>query len=128
MINQLEFLSHDDLGALDVIATGEFNNGAIDENEILDHYSNAVVSVADQVSPSVVKIEVEQKQSSTGRGRMPRPASGSGSGFVFTPDGFILTNSHVVHNAGKINVIMQNGNRYAAALVGDDPDTDLAVI
>jgi S1-C subfamily serine protease len=98
-----------------------------DEGEIFDAYSRTVVGVSERVSPSVVKIEIEQKGRNV-RGRQLPNQSGSGSGFIFTPDGFILTNSHVVHNAHKINVVMQNGNRFIADLVGDDPDTDLAVI
>lgn len=101
------------------------NIAEIDEGEIFDAYSQAVVGVSEAVSPSVVKIE---QRSRNIRGRQMPDRTGSGSGFVFTPDGFILTNSHVVHNSRKINVVMQDGNRYIADLVGDDPDTDLAVI
>ena len=103
------------------------NKSAFDEDEIFDSYSKAVINATEQVSPSVVKIEVEAKPRKVRGQQIPNQA-GSGSGFVFTPDGFILTNSHVVHNSNKISVVMQNGNRFEADLVGDDPDTDLAVV
>jgi S1-C subfamily serine protease len=99
------------------------------DDELLDAYSRAVVSASEKVSPSVVNIEVQQARK--GRTSAPRPAremNASGSGFLFTPDGFILTNSHVVHEAVTIMVVVSDGNRYEAQLVGDDPDTDLAVI
>jgi S1-C subfamily serine protease len=132
MNSKIEFLADDNLEASPehVFYNQNFGESVVSEDEILDAYSNAVVSVAEKVSSSVVKIEIEQQNINPSRRQAPRqqPLGGSGSGFVFTPDGFILTNSHVVHNASKLNVVLHDGNRYHAELVGEDPDTDLAVI
>jgi S1-C subfamily serine protease len=93
----------------------------------LDAYSAAVVGAVEKVSQSVVKIDVHQEAIKTSF-RPEQRQGGSGSGFVFTPDGFVLTNSHVVQNASRIEVTLSDGQLLAARLIGDDPGTDLAVV
>jgi S1-C subfamily serine protease len=91
-----------------------------DDATLLDAYSAAVVSVVDSVGPTVVGV-----RTSRGRGS---PGDGSGSGVIVASDGYILTNSHVVHGASKFEVSLIDGRRLPASLTGDDPASDLAMI
>ena len=84
-----------------------------DDDELLDAYSRAVIRAVDAVGPAVVKIDVER---------------GGGSGVVFTPDGLVLTNSHVVHRTPHMTLTLSDGRSFRADVVGADPDTDLAVV
>ena len=90
--------------------------------DLLDAYSQAVIGVNRAVGPAVVSVQA------AGRGEDGRPQGGSGSGVIISPDGFVLTNSHVVHGAGKLSVFTSDGDRLPATLAGDDPATDLAVL
>ncbi len=94
-----------------------------DEASLLDAYSQAVIRVAEKVGPAVVSIAVTQRSPRGGNGR-----DGAASGVIFAPDGFVLTNNHVVEGASQIEVGLTSGDTYAAELVGRDPATDLAVV
>jgi len=87
------------------------------DGALLDAYSEAVAGAVEAIQPSVVHVEIER-----------RGARGGGSGFVLTPDGLLVTNSHVVSGAGQIEISLPDGARRVASIVGDDPGTDLAIL
>jgi S1-C subfamily serine protease len=92
------------------------------DSELLDAYSEAVASAAERVSPSVANIEVFRSQGAT---EVP---AGSGTGFIFTPDGFVLTNAHVVGGSKRISVTLLDARRVEGELIGSDPHSDIAVV
>jgi len=97
--------------------------------QFLDAYSQAVVSVSEKLSTSVVSIKMTQEvKARTQRGVVPFDMTGSGSGVIITPDGYVLTNSHVVHKAKGLEASLSDGRSLCAEVVGEDPDTDLAVL
>jgi len=107
---------------------------ATSDVDLLDAYSRAVVDAVERVGPTVAHLAVWTSTTGPGRVRQrtppdgPTAPSGTGSGFVFTPDGFLLTNSHVVERASRIRATFSDGTSYDAHVVGNDPDTDLAVL
>jgi S1-C subfamily serine protease len=105
-------------------APAESSPAAIEDGALLDAYSNAVIHVAEQLAPATVGVRVHK---ATGRGARGT-AGGTGSGFVVAPDGYVLTNSHVAHGAQAIEALLHDGREVEADLVGEDRDTDLAVI
>src|SRR5271154_5658884 len=123
-VNQPEANSWED-GTPRLVTPAAINGSANDS--LLDAYSRAVTGAVERVSPSVVNIEVHQ---TAGRSRSgePRERRGGGSGVVFTPDGLILTNSHVVHDAKRIEITLADGRRMLASAIGDDAASDLAVV
>lgn len=96
---------------------------ATNDMNLLDAYSRAVVGVVDRLGPAVVSINIGWRLQKRGMEK-----GGAGSGVIIAPDGYILTNSHVVHNATRFEVILNNNKSYEATLVGEDPSTDLAVV
>ena len=98
------------------------------DGELLDAYSKAVINAAEKISPSVVNVEVHHASPHSRISSKYYGAHGAGSGFIFTQDGFIITNSHVVHRAIQIEVALNDGRKLPAKLIGDDPYTDLAVV
>ena len=97
------------------------NRASSQDEELLDAYSSAVVSVVEAVSPSVVHVQVRGAR----RGMV---AQGSGSGTILSPDGIVLTNNHVVEGAASIELALTDSRRFAARVLGRDPDTDIAVL
>jgi S1-C subfamily serine protease len=96
------------------------------DEALLDAYSRAVIGAVELVAPAVVSVDVRHKGAD--EGRRSRAQAGTGSGFVFSPEGLILTNSHVVDGADEIEVTLPDGRDARADLIGRDRDTDVAVL
>src|SRR5437660_12831483 len=92
---------------------------AAPEPDLLDAYSAAVTGAVDKVGPAVASVSVKSRR---------RFREGGGSGVLFTPDGYLLTNAHVVRGAREVSVALPDGSEHAAHVVGEDPATDLAVM
>jgi S1-C subfamily serine protease len=118
----------DDLSRAASDAPGPQSLNPLSDDALLDAYSRTVIGALERVQQAVAFISVERRLPGepSGRGRGAR--GGTGSGFLFTPDGYLLTNSHVVHGATHIRVTLADGAKFDADLVGDDPGSDLAVL
>src|SRR5258708_18264392 len=90
------------------------------DEELLDAYSRAVVSVVDKVGPAVVSINVKTRQAQRNPG-----GEGAGSGVIITPDGYVLTNNHVVDNANEVKVNLIDGSTFTAQIAGKIASTTL---
>jgi len=117
----LSFLLHPSEGGLSSSTGREAAGPTAADTELLDAYSRAVMGVAEKVGPAVVAIRVRKASGRDG-------AEGAGSGVILTPDGFLLTNNHVVEEGSELEAVMTDGRAFAAQLIGADPATDLAVI
>lgn len=100
----------------------------VDDGDLLDAYSQAVVTAADRVGPAVVSVSVARAAPERFRRRGVPEFHGAGSGLIITPDGYVLTNSHVVRGADRIELRLQDGRTLIGQTVGDDPHSDLAVV
>lgn len=115
-------------GSPRVPAEPEGGTPSRDDDHLLDAYSTAVTRAVEAVRPAVAHVSIRRTVRQDRRGRGGAPVAGTGSAFVIARDGYALTNSHVAGGAEEIDVALPDGREFAASLVGDDPDTDLAVI
>lgn len=118
-----------DFDLLAIGAADHDRNGAATaagDARLLDAYSSTIVDVVERVGPSVGYVSTRRRVSD--RAGRERHAGGTGSGFVFTPDGYLLTNSHVVHGASAIRVAFPSGREFDADLIGEDAETDVALL
>lgn len=116
----VHFLSHPENAS-----NNPFQSSTYTDDELLDAYSRTVVGVAQRVSDAVVQIQAHKPSSRRGNNRQ---TGGTGSGFIISSDGLVVTNSHVVSGAEKVEVHLQDGRKFVAKPIGDDPATDIAVV
>ncbi len=119
--NTLSWLSADNAGTARSNSTLDTPHS---DEELLDAYSRAVIGVVEKVGPAVVSINVKTRRARSA----PSEGEGAGSGVIVTPDGYVLTNNHVVEHASAVKLSLTDGSTLPAQIVGTDPATDLAVV